>query len=52
MYALLKSLPRSSLATIQRNIVPLLQLDVVGVSSHSNAFVNGPSDISTTSVAT
>ncbi|KAJ3474794.1 hypothetical protein NLI96_g12253 [Meripilus lineatus] len=31
VYALLKSLPRSSLATIQRNIVPLLQLDVVGL---------------------
>jgi hypothetical protein len=30
-YALLASLPRSSLANIQKKIVPLLQLDVVGV---------------------
>lgn len=32
VYDLLRSLPRSSLARIQRNIAPLLQLDVVGVS--------------------
>ncbi|THH28396.1 hypothetical protein EUX98_g5792 [Antrodiella citrinella] len=31
VYELLKSLPRSSVATVQRNIVPLLQLDVVGL---------------------
>ncbi|KAI0929340.1 hypothetical protein AcW2_005069 [Taiwanofungus camphoratus] len=30
-YNLLASLPRSSLATVQRRIVPLLQLDVVGL---------------------
>ena len=32
VYALLASLPRSSLLNIQNRIVPLLQLDVVGVS--------------------
>lgn len=31
-YALLASLPRSSLARVQRKMIPLLQLDVVGVS--------------------
>ncbi|TCD68452.1 hypothetical protein EIP91_010738 [Steccherinum ochraceum] len=31
VFELLNSLPRSSLARIQRNIVPLLQLDVVGL---------------------
>ncbi|KAI9460025.1 WD40 repeat-like protein [Russula earlei] len=31
VYALLASLPRSSLANIQKRIVPLLQLDVVGL---------------------
>jgi hypothetical protein len=30
-YTLLASLPRSSLANIQKKIIPLLQLDVVGV---------------------
>lgn len=33
VFQLLNSLPRSSLSRIQRNIVPLLQLDVVGVSA-------------------
>ena len=32
VYTLLASLPRSSLLNIQNRIVPLLQLDVVGVS--------------------
>src|SRR5260370_42217395 len=32
VYALLASLPRSSLLNIQNRIIPLLQLDVVGVS--------------------
>lgn len=32
-YKLLASLPRSRLAAIQRRIVPLLQFDVVGVST-------------------
>ncbi|KAK7694069.1 hypothetical protein QCA50_003645 [Cerrena zonata] len=31
VYALLNSLPKSSLASIQRNIEPMLQLDVVGL---------------------
>lgn len=31
VYALLHSLPKSSLASIQRNIEPMLQLDVVGL---------------------
>lgn len=32
-YQLLASLPRARLATIQRRLAPLLQFDVVGVSS-------------------
>jgi hypothetical protein len=35
--ALLASLPRSSLLTIQKKIVPLLQLDVVGVRPSSSS---------------
>ena len=35
--ALLASLPRSALLRIQKKIVPLLQLDVVGVRSSSSS---------------
>lgn len=31
-YKLLESLPRSVLASLQRRMTPLLQLDIVGVS--------------------
>jgi hypothetical protein len=37
-YQLLASLPRSRLATIQRRLAPLLQFDVVGVSTSAYVF--------------